>query len=150
LSAELESGRAALLEIVETAVRIIDASAGALLLIDEEADELVFEVAIGGKAEEVKRFRVALGQGVAGLVALSGQPMSIADASEAETARDIAEAVGYYPRNLICVPLVYESQVIGVLEVLDKRGAEAFGPDDMKTLSLFAGEAAIAIARDSR
>src|SRR4051794_37182673 len=38
-------------------------------------------------------------------------------------ATDIAEAVGYVPKNIRCVPLFYSDQVIGVLELLDKEGA---------------------------
>jgi hypothetical protein len=57
--------------IVETAAHVISARAAALFLIDEEAQELVFEVALGSKAEEVKKFRVPLGHGIAGLVAMT-------------------------------------------------------------------------------
>src|SRR5262245_34595048 len=46
--------------IVETAAGVIAARAGALFLIDEEHGDLVFQVAYGGKAEEVKHFRVPL------------------------------------------------------------------------------------------
>jgi GAF domain-containing protein len=133
--------------VVETAVHIISANAGALLLLDEESDELVFEVAVGGKSEDVKSFRVPLGHGVAGLVAASGQPMSIAGADWVETAQEIAEGVGYQPRSVLCVPLFYGGEVVGVLELLDKLDAEAFDPDDIGALSLFANQAAVAIAQ---
>lgn len=131
--------------IVETAVHVISATAGALLLKDEDADELVFEVAVGGKAEEVRRFRVPLGHGIAGLVAATGQPVSIANTEGAPIARDIADRVGYLPRNVLCVPLFYDDEVIGVLELMDKQDGDAFDPGDMTALSLFAAQAAIAI-----
>jgi GAF domain-containing protein len=141
-------GHTRLLEmVVETAAHIISAKAGALLLLDEESEELIFAVAVGGKAEEVKRFRVPLGHGVAGLVASTGQPMSIAGSDWAETAQEIAEGIGYQPRSVLCVPLFYGGDVVGVLELLDKVGAEAFGSEDMDALSLFANQAAVAIAQ---
>jgi len=133
--------------VVETAVHIISANAGALLLLDEESDELVFAVAVGGKSEEVKSFRVPLGHGVAGLVAASGQPMAIAGTDSVETAQEIAEGIGYQPRSVLCVPLFYGGEVVGVLELLDKLDAEAFYPDDIGALSLFANQAAVAIAQ---
>ncbi|MBA3450586.1 MAG: GAF domain-containing protein [Chloroflexia bacterium] len=132
--------------IVETAADVIGARAGALLLVDEARNELTFEVAIGPKAAEVKRIRVPLGQGVAGLVAISGQPMAIADAGrDPRHASDIARQVGYYPESILCVPLVYGDRLTGVLELLDKDGAPAFSAADMHSLGLFANQAAVAI-----
>src|SRR5262245_45795893 len=60
--------------IVEIAAKVLAARAASLYLVDEEKQELVFEVALGPKAGEVKKFRVPLGHGIAGLVAASGQP----------------------------------------------------------------------------
>jgi GAF domain-containing protein len=132
--------------IVETAAHVISARAAALFLIDEEAQEMVFEVALGSKAEEAKKFRVPLGHGVAGLVAVSGQPMAVSDAqSDPRQAADIARSVGYTPQSILCVPLFYHEQIIGVLELLDKEGAHSFSAEDMEDLSLFANQAAIAI-----
>ena len=67
--------------IVETAASVIPSRAASLSLIEEEAEELVFEVALGSKAEEVRKFRIPLGHGIAGLVAVSGQPMAMEEAS---------------------------------------------------------------------
>jgi GAF domain-containing protein len=132
--------------IVETAADVIGARAGALFLVDEAHDELTFEVAIGPKAAEVKRIRVPLGQGVAGLVAVSGQPMAIADAGrDPRHASEIAQQIGYYPETILCVPLFYGDRLTGVLELLDKDGAPAFSAADMRTLGLFANQAAVAI-----
>lgn len=132
--------------IVETAAHVIFARAGALFLVNEEAQELIFEVALGSKAEEVKKFRVPLGHGIAGLVAASGQPMAVSDAaSDPRQAADIARSVGYAPESILCVPLFYNEQVIGVLELLDKEGAPSFSATDMEDLSLFANQAAVAI-----
>ncbi|HMA36518.1 MAG TPA: GAF domain-containing protein [Chloroflexia bacterium] len=132
--------------IVATAAEIIAARAAALFLIDEESQELVFEVALGQKAEEVKKFRVPLGHGIAGLVAVTGQPMAISDAqSDARQAADIARGVGYVPHNILCVPLVHEDQIVGVLELLDKQGAPSFSTGDMQVLGHFANLAAVAI-----
>lgn len=138
---------AQLLEIiVETSARVIGANAASLFLIDQQTEELVFEVALGQKASEVKKFRVPLGHGIAGLVAVSGQPMAISDvANDPRRASDIQQSIGYTPRNILCVPLFYSDQIIGVLELLDKEGATSFSMTDTDTLSLFANLAAVAI-----
>ena len=132
--------------IVVTAADVIGAQAGSLFLIDTRTEELVFEVAIGPKAEAVKKFRVPLGEGVAGLVAVSGQPMAISNAKEdqRDSAR-IQRSVGHEPDTILAVPLFYQDRVIGVLELLDKEGGGSFTPQDISTLGLFANQAAVAI-----
>lgn len=131
--------------IVETAAHVLRADAASLLLVDEETDELVFEVATGAKADETKKIRVPLGHGVAGTVAVTGQPLAIAGEHSQVRAKDISDQIGYEPSSLLCVPLYYGDRIIGVLELLDKRGADAFGPDDIDALTLFANQAAVAI-----
>ena len=132
--------------IVETAAYVIAAQAGSLFLVDHARQELIFEVAIGPRAQAVKQFRVPLGQGIAGLVAVTGQPMAVADVQEdPRHASGIAQAVGYLPRSILCVPLLYDDQVIGVLELLDKEGADAFSASDLAVLGMFATQAAVAI-----
>jgi len=132
--------------IVEAAARVLSAQAASLFLIDEGTQELVFEVGVGGKAEEMGKFRIPLGHGIVGMVAATCQPMMIADAqNDPRMAADIAKAVGYYPRSLFCIPLISRDRPIGVLELLDKEGGGSFGPADMEILGHFGNLATIAI-----
>lgn len=132
--------------ILAAAAHVISAHSGALFLVDVENEELTFAAALGPKADEVRKLRVPLGHGIAGLVAVSGQPMAISDAgNDPRQAADIAETVGYVPQSILCVPLFYDEQVIGVLELLDKQGAPSFSADDINQLSIFAEQAAAAI-----
>lgn len=133
-------------QIVETAAGVISARAAALFLIDEATQDLRFEVALGERAAALRDVRVPMGHGIAGGVALSGQPMAVSDVQQDERwAAEIGEQVGYIPESILCVPLFYEDGVIGVLELLDKEGAPSFDEGDIATLSLFANQAAVAI-----
>jgi GAF domain-containing protein len=49
------------------------------------------------------------------------------------------------PDSLLCVPLVFADDVVGVLELMDKEGAAAFDNADIEVLGLFASLAAVAI-----
>ncbi len=132
--------------VVETASELLGAQAAALFLVDEEREELVFVVALGSKAEEVKQFRIPIGRGIAGYVAASGQPIAISEAaSDPRFEREIAEAVDYVPNTILCVPLILNDSVIGVLELMDKTGGQPFTPTDMEILGKFANLAAITI-----
>ena len=142
-----QAGHSGLLTmILETAAYVISARAASIFLMDEGRGELVVAAALGPKAAEVEQLRVPVGHGIAGLVAVSGQAMAIADpGADPRHASDIARALGYTPQSILCVPLIYGEQVIGVLELLDKEGAASFGAADMEALGLFADQAAVAI-----
>ena len=110
--------------IVETAARVINASAGHSCSWTRRSGGLIVEHPLGPRAGEVDKLRVPLGHGIAGLVAVSGQPMSISDAShDPRQAADVADRVGYWPNMILCVPLVYGDRIIGVLSSWTSRGA---------------------------
>ncbi len=72
------------------------------------------------------------------------QPLVLEDvASDPRFARELAEGTGYVPRGLMAVPLLHEERALGVLEVLDRQAS--FTLADMDLLSLFAGQAGIAL-----
>lgn len=132
--------------VVEAAARIFGAAAASIALVDEGAQELVFRVAYGAGSETVVGMRIPVDQGIAGYVANTAQPIAISNVQQdARFARDTAEKTGYVPRSILAMPLIYGDRVIGVMEVLDKISAPAFGMQDMELLGLFARQAAIAI-----
>src|SRR5262249_54484532 len=132
--------------IVETAMQVTAAEAAALFLVDEARQELAFEIALGPHAAAARALRVPLGHGIARLVAVTGQTMMVADADkDPRAAADIAAAIGYTPRSILCVPLLSNDRIVGVLEVLDKHGTRPFDPTDGDLLGLFGKQAAVAI-----
>jgi Nif-specific regulatory protein len=131
--------------IVETAAQVINSQSASLFLVDHERQELVFEIALGQKAEEARKFRVPLGHGIAGHVAATGQPTATSSDADPRQAREIGESIGYVPRTILCVPLFYGDRVLGVLELLDKADGAIFTMMDMHVLGLFANMAAVAL-----
>ena len=142
-----EQAHAALLQsIVEVARAIFGAQAASIFLLDEAADELVFEAVAGeGEGELVGR-RFPSGTGVAGWVLVTRQPLALDDlGKDRRFARDAAESTGYVPKALMAVPLLHDERALGVLEVLDPPEESPFGLEEMELLGLFAGQAAIAL-----
>lgn len=132
--------------ITEAAKNIFEAAACSLALLDDAQEELTFYVASGAGAEDVIGMRVPVGQGIAGWVVSSGQPIEIADVTrDPRFARDVAESTGYVPRAILAMPLETERAMLGVIEVLDRRAEGGSGARDMELLALFARQAALAI-----
>jgi len=142
--------RSLLSAIVEVARAILGARASSIVLLDEAAGELVFE-AVAGEGESLLGTRIPAARGIAGWVAQSGEPLAIEDVSaDPRFARDVAEQTGYVPKGLIAVPLIAHDRVIGVLSVLDRPEQAAFSMAESDLLSLFAIQAATALALVTR
>jgi GAF domain-containing protein len=145
LAAE-EEHRELLRSIVEVARAIFGAKASSILLLDEEADELVFEAVAGEGADTLVGKRFPSSTGVAGWVLVTRQALVIEDlAKDTRFARGAAESTGYVPQGLMAVPLLADDTVLGVLEVLDRPQESTFTLAEMNLLGLFANQAAIAL-----
>jgi len=138
--------RELLQSIVEVARAIFRAQASSIFLLDEEADELVFEAVAGHGSESLIGRRFPSSQGIAGFVLVSRQPLVIENVVEdPRFSREVAESTGYVPNGLMAVPLLHEERTLGVLEVLDRPADSRFTLTEMELLGLFAGQAAIAL-----
>jgi signal transduction histidine kinase len=134
-----------LTRIMEQVERLLNVEAGSLLLADPPTGDLVFQIALGDKATEVKPFRIPKGQGIAGDVAGTGKPLIIADVKKDKRHfKKLDQTVDFFTRNILCVPLILHDTVIGVLEVMNKKAGN-FTQDDAALLSSIASYAAIAI-----
>ncbi|MBP6964216.1 MAG: GAF domain-containing protein [Armatimonadetes bacterium] len=133
--------------ITEKAAAVMDAQACSLMLKDPHRDEMVIKASFGLSVEIVEETRVAYGEGIAGRVAQSGEPMLLTNL------RDDPRFAGaeITPRpdivSSICVPLKdEEGGVNGVLSIRRISPASEFTGDDVKLFSVFASQAALAIS----
>jgi signal transduction histidine kinase len=128
------------------AEKVVDAETSGLLLYDETTNELYFELALGPKGDRLKEIRLALDQGIAGYAALHREPVNVTDAqNDPRFFKQADKTSTFVTRNLVAVPMMRQNRLIGILEVLNKRGAEHFSDEDVKIMQVLAGQAAIAI-----
>jgi GAF domain-containing protein len=143
---ESPGGEAILRSVVDAAARLIHAEAASIALHDPSSGRLVFRVAAGEQGQGVVGLSVEPGEGVAGYVFSSGEPLAIGETTvDPRFRRDAAERTGYVPRSLLAVPLADEAGIIGVLEVLDRRDGAAFDLADVEAATVFARQATVAI-----
>lgn len=140
------AGEALLRSVVDAAAVLIRAEAASIALFDPGSGRLVFRVAAGEHGQGVVGLTVDPGEGVAGYVYATGQPLAIGETTiDPRFRRDAAEQTGYVPRSLLAVPLADAAGTIGVLEVLDRRDGAPFDLADLEAASVFAGQATVAI-----
>jgi GAF domain-containing protein len=137
--------------ITEVARAIFGAMASSILLLDEDANELVFEAVAGYGEDELIGMRFPSDKGIAGWVLSTRTPLILDDVqNDPRFAKDFAAGTGYVPQGLMAVPLLYDERALGVLEVLDRPAQSTFSLQEMELLGLFANQAAIALDLLSR
>ena len=128
---------------VEMISGLTNVEAGSLLLL--EGDELIFRVALGKAGESVKSIRIKLGQGIAGWVAATGEPMMVKDVKEdPHFFSGMDDKTGFKTRNLLCVPMIIGGRNVGVIELINKVTG-TFNEEDLRILKAVASSAAIAL-----
>jgi serine phosphatase RsbU (regulator of sigma subunit)/anti-sigma regulatory factor (Ser/Thr protein kinase) len=118
----------------------------AILLVDNEAQQLVARAAKGIEEEVERGVRIPIGRGFAGRIAGERVAIFIADVDHADILNPILREKGI--RSLLGVPLVVEGQLVGVLHVGSLK-PRTFGQSDLAVLQLAAARAAPAIERAS-
>jgi HD-GYP domain-containing protein (c-di-GMP phosphodiesterase class II) len=129
---------------ITAVTELLDCGTSSLLLKDEKG-QLFFEVALGEKGEIVKRFQLKMGEGIAGWVAMHGEPLIVPNAVEdPRFFKNVDQASDFVTHNIICVPLRIKKDIIGVIQGINKREGE-FTQDDLELFESFADQIAIAL-----
>jgi len=133
---------------ISTAVNLVHAEAGSLLMKDETTGDLFFRMAVGEKGELLKEVRLKVGHGIAGLVAESGKPMMVNDAQhDTRVAREVDLRTGFVTKSLIAVPVLVQGRIIGVLEAVNKCGGRPFSKWDVDEFACLSHQVALAIEK---
>ncbi len=132
--------------ITAKAIQLLHCEAGSLLLVDEENQELVFQVAIGPTGAQLIEKRLPMNRGIAGTVARTGVPLIVNDAMADPRHDDSIDSLtALLTRSLLCVPLKSNHRTIGVLEVMNKTDGTPFDEEDAEALGGFAMQSTIAL-----
>lgn len=123
---------------------MLAAEASAVMLLDPTGSHLYWETSSGGEST-VRGLTLPVGHGIAGTVALTGQPCIVTDtAGDPRVAHNIDAATGFVTRSILCVPIRVRDTILGVIETLNKQSGP-FTAEDQEILELIAAQAGIAI-----
>ncbi len=120
------------------AKNMVPADNGSIMLIDEESHGLSIKAAFGTESD--RKVKLTIGEGIAGNVLKTGRAEMINNVST--DGRFLAGELKI--QSIICVPLVWRSYNLGVMNV-SSSAEKVFTIDDLKLLDGLAMYAAIAI-----
>jgi len=132
--------------IMDNAVELLQAEAGSLVLVDTNTGELVFEVTAGPASPDLVGTRLPPDTGIVGAVVQDDRPMIIGQAqADHRWYRGLDDCTEFLTESIIAVPMRSRGEVIGVIELLNRRDGAPFDGDDEGLLMAFASNAAVAI-----
>ncbi len=109
--------------------------AASIMLINHREKVLEFVVATGEKGQKLETLTVPLGEGIAGWVAVHGQPQIVNDTrKDSRFTGKVDQESGFVTRQILAVPMMLENEVIGVLEAINTVDRRALGDDDLRLL----------------
>jgi signal transduction histidine kinase/FixJ family two-component response regulator/putative methionine-R-sulfoxide reductase with GAF domain len=131
-------------QIVVLAANVTEAQVASVMILDNERKFLTIAAAIGVDPKIVSSTRLPVGESIAGHVAESGEPLIIADVETDDRFKRINKE-RYGAASLLCAPLIIKNRVIGVINMANKADGAPFDPDDLRLLTTFASQAAVAV-----
>jgi len=128
------------------------AAACSFAQVEPDGATLRFVAADGAGADSIVGVSLPVSRGIVGWVAVSGEPMHLADVTRDQRfARDVAESTDYVPDTILAAPVVDEhGETAGVIEVLDPSLRNEDTGRDLAVLGLVADELAAVIRLSSR
>ncbi|WP_430789886.1 HD domain-containing phosphohydrolase [Virgibacillus flavescens] len=127
-------------------VRIVDAEAATLWVVDDELELIEATAAYGPTASSIQNLKLGKNEGIVGQVIQSGTVHYIEDVTnEPGWAKRIDRASGFVTRSMITVPLIAKGNTIGALQMLNKQDGTCFTADDVKLATTLANHSTLAL-----
>lgn len=126
--------------------RTLNVEAVSIGMVDPVSQDILFvESLLGPMFKDLPPIRLQAGQGIAGQVALTGEPLIVNNVyRDQRFYANVDQNSGFRTHSILCVPLKVEQRVIGVLEAINKRIGN-FHESDLRLLQAIASPLAAAI-----
>lgn len=132
-------------DIVRAAADITHAEAASILLYDDTARQLYFQIATNIDEPTMRGLIVPLENSIAGWIVLNRKSVRIDDAHKDERFYSgVEQTIGQSTKSLLGIPLITKNKIVGVLEVVNKKRGRFTDPDE-SMLSVLGAQAAVAI-----
>lgn len=127
-------------------VKVISAEAGTLWVVDRERDIVKAVAAYGESAAKILHIELEMAEGIVGKVIMSGKELLIEDVSSHPNWSSRADSTsGFVTKSMLTVPLVVKGQVLGALQLVNKKNCLHFTEQDMSLAVVLASQSALAL-----
>lgn len=131
--------------ILNTALDVVGAAHGSILLYNADRTYLTIASAIGLRDETIQATRIADGEGIAGRVAQTGEPILVENIDEDPRFNE-QRSRSDRSRSFACLPLNYHDRTLGVMNLSHPSGNLPFEEQSLPLLVALASQAAVAIS----
>jgi HD-GYP domain-containing protein (c-di-GMP phosphodiesterase class II) len=131
--------------ILDLAIGYTDAEKGSLMLLDHQG-QLYIHSSRGFHDDFYRSYRVRIGEGIAGKVAENREPVLVTDIERDERFRG-SRRDRYKTRSFISCPIMGQDELLGVLNINDKKSGRHFNEDEFSLVRVLAGQAALALKK---
>jgi signal transduction histidine kinase len=132
--------------ILDKSIELLGTEAGTLMRVLEATGELEFSVTRGPRSSDLIGKRLPVGTGLAGTVMQTGRPIIQNDVQgDVRWFAGVDAATEFVTYATLTVPLIRRREVVGVLQLINKRSRAPFNEDDQTLLMAFAGQAVVAL-----
>lgn len=130
-----------LAHLLKVGLKNVDATSGSIMLVNPERGELSIRASKGLNQALIDNVRVKIGEGISGTVAATGEPLILhGDLTNDPQLKGLGDVA-----SSLSVPIIYQDNIIGVLNAGNKAGNRSFNRDDLESLSILAGYSGIII-----
>ena len=134
-----------LYQIVLAAATLTGAEAAAIILYDENKNQLFFQSSTNLDSKVMRGLEIPIDNSIAGEIIRTRNPMIILDAAkDPRHFAGVGKSTQYQTKSLVGVPMVAKDNIIGVLEVINKKKG-TFTEEDADVLMALGSQAAVAI-----
>ena len=132
-------------DILLVMVKVVKSEAGSVIECSADGS-MFFRAAAGHSSDRIVRFMIPKGQGIAGHVAESRQPLIVGNVeSDKNHLRAISTVVGFDARNMLAAPVVVRGRVFAVVELLNRVGEDGYSETDLEVVQYLCEMASKAI-----
>jgi signal transduction histidine kinase len=132
--------------LISAATELTSSEVSSILELDEGGEQLRFTAMPWFHRDLLKGIKIPLQNSLAGWVFQNGQPVIVPDVSvESRHFKGADQAARFATRSLMAVPIIYQGETLGVLEVVNKAGQADYTEEDRIILETLASQAAMVI-----
>lgn len=124
--------------VVALIVEVLQVQTVSVMTVDYDKQKMILKASHGLNPRLVKSVAKPIGEGIAGWVAQSGEPLLIRDVRVDSRFSESHFSNQYDTASLLCVPIIVNGRVEGVINVNNKKDKTPFDEKDLTLLTMFA------------